>query len=73
MPPKVNQELENTIARIASESKVMALGLTVRQIQAMVKDKLGFEPATSTVATVLRRLGFDTSAQTKHQWHAGKK
>ena len=73
MPPPINKDLETVIENIANESKVMALGLTIRQIQDLVKIELGFEPATSTVARVLRRLGIDTTHEGKHRWQWGKK
>lgn len=73
MPPQVNQELEDTIEKIAVENKVLALGLTIQQIQVMVKTQLGFAPSTSTVTRVLRRLGIDTTSGGKHRWQWGRK
>jgi len=70
--PETNKQLEEAIELIANESKVMALGLTVRQIQDLVKAQLGFEPSTSTVTRVLRRLGIDTY-DGKHRWQWGKR
>lgn len=72
MAPPIKKDLEETIETIVSQNKVMALGLTVRQIQDLVKTQLGFEPSTSTVARVLRRLGVDTTNGGKHRWQWGK-
>ena len=67
MPPPFNKELEEAIERIANGSKVTVMGLTVRDIQGIVKMQLGFEPATSTVARVLKRLGIDNDDH-RHSW-----
>ncbi len=72
MPPPINKELEQVIETIVSQNKVMALGLTVRQIQELANTQLGFVPSTSTFARVLRRLGVDTTNGGKHRWQWGK-
>ena len=73
MPPPINQKLEDAIEQIANENKMMTMGLTVRDIQGIVKQQLGFEPATSTITRVLRRLGIDNEEHTHHwKWKAKK-
>jgi transposase len=72
MPPEINKELEQVIEEIATESKLVTMGLTIRQIQEAVHIKLGFKPATSTVSRVLRRLGIDTNNH-PHKWTWGRK
>jgi len=69
MPFEKNQELEEVIESVANESKLTTMALSVRDIQRMVKAQLGFEPSTSTVTRVLRRLGIDTATSgSRHNW-----
>lgn len=64
----MNQELEDVISGIAKENHEYTMNLSVRDIQAMIKAQLGYEPSTSTVAKILRDLGYDTKQAGRRSW-----
>jgi len=67
MPFEVNKNIEEAIEEVVTSSRSVMLGASIRDIQKAVKARLGFEPSTSTVARVLRRLGLDNTMH-RHKW-----
>jgi len=67
MPFEINKDLEECIEEVATSSRAVMMGASLRDIQAAVKVRMGYEPSTSTVARVLRRLGLDNQMH-RHKW-----
>ena len=59
MPEKISRELEEKILQIANESKVMSLGLSLRDIQNL----LDVNVSIMTIARVLYENGVPTKGK----------
>ena len=66
MPRPINEKLEEAIEQIANENKTVTMALTTRDIKERVQKQFGLNPATSTIARVLRRLGISNDEHSHH-------